>query len=153
MKAKLKKNLLILIAAGSILVGYFFWLAFRPVKIIAVHDDGNYSSILVKNFPVTDKGKIEWWLENKKILKTRYNIPKPASYGSYDVTFWDFGDGYKKEKYDRLCFDEMKATMNCIDKKAVFTIKRFNDEKEIFITYEGRYQLQDNGEIMKIHRE
>nr|WP_250318556.1 DUF943 family protein [Rosenbergiella gaditana] len=131
-------------------MGYFLWLTTRPVEIIAVHEDGNYCSVLVKNFPITDKGKIDWWLRNKDILKSRYDIPKPATYGGYDVTFWKFGDGYKEDKYDRLCFDDMKTKMNCIDKEPIFTIKRFNYEREIFITYEGRYKLKDNGKIIKL---
>ncbi|MEQ4530163.1 MAG: DUF943 family protein [Mixta sp.] len=153
MTANLKKPLLILLVAGAVLMGYFFRLTSRPVDIIAVHEDGNYSSVLVKNFPVTDKGKIDWWLRNKDILKSRYDIPKPATYGGYDVTFWNFGDGYKEDKYDRLCFDDMQTKMNCIDKEPVFTIKRFKYEREIFITYEGRYKLNENGELMKVHRE
>ncbi|WP_439332197.1 DUF943 family protein, partial [Pantoea agglomerans] len=27
---------------------------------MAVHEDGNYSFVLVKKFPITDKGKIDW---------------------------------------------------------------------------------------------
>lgn len=153
MIANLKKPLLIPLVAGAVLIGYFFWLTSRPIDIIAVHEDGNYSSVLVKNFPVTDKGKIDWWLKNKDILKSRYDIPKPAAYGGYDVTFWNFGDGYKEDKYDRLCFNDMQTKMNCIDKEPVFTIKRFKYEGEIFITYEGRYKLNENGELMRVHRE
>ncbi|MBN9931475.1 DUF943 family protein, partial [Pantoea agglomerans] len=30
------------------------------MEVIAVHEDGNYSFVLVKKFPITDKGKIDW---------------------------------------------------------------------------------------------
>ena len=154
MKANYKKTLLVVVITGSALMGYLLWFISRPAEIVAVHNDGNYSYVLVKNFAITDKGKIAWWLKNKDMLKSRYDIPRPATYGGYDVTFWNFGDGYKEEgKYDRLCFDDMKAKTNCIDKEPLFTIKRFNYEKELFITYEGRYKLQDNGEIIKVKRE
>lgn len=153
MKANLRKTTLVLVVAGGAITSYFLWLTSRPVEIISVHEDGNYGSVLVKNFPITNKGKINWWLRNKAILKSRYDIPKPAVYGGYDITFWNFNDGYKEEKYDRLCFDGMQTKKNCIDKEPVFTIKRYNYEREIFITYEGRYKLKDNGEIMEVHRE
>jgi len=152
-KANLHKTLLIILIAGTVLTGYFYRLVSRPIDIISVHEDGNYSSVLVKNFPITDKGKINWWLENKDRLKKRYDIPKPAAYGGYDITFWDFGDGYKKDKYDRLCFEDMQTKINCIDKEPLFTIKRFNYEREIFITYEGRYKLNKNGKLIKIYRD
>ncbi|CAH6345059.1 DUF943 family protein [Pantoea agglomerans] len=152
MKSNLKKNVLALIITSCALIGYFFWFSSRPIEVIAVHEDGNYSFVLVKKFPITDKGKIDWWLKNKDIFKNRYDIPKPAAYGGYDVTFWNFGDGYKEDKYDRLCFDDMKTKMNCINKEPLLTIKRYNYEREIFITYEGRYKLKNNGEITKVHR-
>ena len=43
-----------------ILAGLFTWFTQRPVKIIAVHENGHYSSVLVEQFPVTDRGKIDW---------------------------------------------------------------------------------------------
>ncbi|EIR87473.1 hypothetical protein YPPY46_4383, partial [Yersinia pestis PY-46] len=61
MKAKSKKIICALLLLGSILLGYFFWLSLRPVEIVAIHKDGNFSAVLVRDFPVTDKGKINWW--------------------------------------------------------------------------------------------
>ncbi len=58
MKANLHKTLLIILIAGTVLTGYFYRLVSRPIDIISVHEDGNYSYVLVKNFPITDKGKI-----------------------------------------------------------------------------------------------
>ena len=96
---------------------YFLWVFLRPVEIVAVHQDGNYSYVLVKNFPLTEKGKIDWWLMNKDMLKQRYGIPKPASYGAFTIVFWDFSGGYMEEgKYDRRCFADMKPPVNCIEK-------------------------------------
>lgn len=153
MNINTRKARYIIIIVGSVLMGYFLWSISHPVKIIAVHGDSNYSSVLVKNFPLTDKGKIDWWLKNKDMLKSRYNIPNPAVYGGYNITFWNFSDGYKEYKYDRLCFEDMQTKINCIDKESVLTIKRFNYEKEIFITYEGRYKLQGDGRTGEVHRE
>lgn len=149
MKTKNIKILFSLLLTACVLSGYVLWLSLRPVEIVAVHEDGNYSSVLVKNFPFTDKGKINWWLKNKDILKNRYGIPKPASYGGYDVTFWNFGEGYKEEgKYDRLCFQDMKTDKNCIEKDAVFSVSNSVNLGTIFTMYDGEYQLKKNGDIV-----
>ena len=154
MKANLKKIVLAMGITSCALTGYFWWLASRPVKIIAVHQEDNFSEILVKNFPFTDKGKINWWLKNKDSLKIKYNIPTPSSSGNFYVNFWDFGEGYKEqEKYDRRCFDDMNIVKNCIDKNAVFSVEN-NRKKEVFFTvYDGRYRMEKNGNIIKLKDE
>ncbi|WP_029814869.1 DUF943 family protein, partial [Yersinia pestis] len=48
MKAKSKKTLYALLLIGSVLLGYFFWLSLRPVEIVAVHKDRNFSAVLVR---------------------------------------------------------------------------------------------------------
>ncbi|HAZ77490.1 MAG TPA: hypothetical protein DCX28_13835, partial [Enterobacteriaceae bacterium] len=83
MKSKNKKILLAMFFVISMLMAYFVWRSLRPVEIVAVHQDNDYSSVLVKNFPITEKGKINWWLKNKDMLKRRYGIPKPSSYGNF----------------------------------------------------------------------
>ncbi|SCC68916.1 DUF943 family protein [Kosakonia oryziphila] len=154
MKANLKKILLALVVAGSTLIGYFLWLSLHPVKIIAVHQSNNYSDILVENFPVTDKGKIKWWLKNKTKLKEKYRIPVPSADGFFSITFWNFAAGYKEEeKYDRLCFNDMHTKKNCIEKDAVFTVERSNNTGILFTVYDGTYHLKNNGEIIKLNRE
>ncbi|CNC46022.1 putative entero membrane protein [Yersinia pseudotuberculosis] len=153
MKAKSKKIICALLLLGSILLGYFFWLSLRPVEIVAVHKDGNFSAVLVRDFPVTDKGKINWWLENRDMLKAKYSIPKPASDGFYTVIFWDFGDGYKEEgKYDRLCFYNMKSSKNCIDKNSLMIIRNSQYNVMSFTVDSGIYQLK-NGGIVKMKGE
>ena len=140
-----------LLLAGMLLIVGFLWLSLRPVEIIAVHQDGNFSDVLVKNFPLTAKGKIRWWLENKEMLKSRYDIPKPASYGSYTISFWLFGDGYKEREYkDRLCFEDMKTEKNCIEKDWLFFINESNNLGIVFTTNSGYYQLQKNGKIIEL---
>ncbi|WP_337587795.1 DUF943 family protein, partial [Yersinia wautersii] len=47
---------------GSALLGYVFWLLLHPVEIVSVHQRNDYSDVLVRNFPLTDKSKINWWL-------------------------------------------------------------------------------------------
>lgn len=135
--------------AGCAVLSYFIWLSLRPVEIIAVHQRDNYSDILVRSFPLTDKGKITWWLENQELLKNYHNIPEPDSHGLFTVNFWLFGEGYKEEgKYDRLCFNDMKTKVNCIEKDAVFSVNRDSQNRIHFTTYNGKnYLLKENGEI------
>ncbi|WP_041411747.1 DUF943 family protein [Serratia sp. FGI94] len=131
---------------------YVSWLLLRPVDIIATHENRHFSSVLVNNFPLTTKGKIEWWLQNKDMLKERYGIPKPASYGDFSITFWLFGDGYKEEgKYDRRCFDDMKTKVNCIEKDIVFSVSKSENLGVIFVVEHGIYRIDKNGEITKVN--
>ncbi|AIR59907.1 membrane protein [Cedecea neteri] len=151
MKCKNKKALSLLVVVGCVLAGYLLWQSLRPVEIVAVHQRNTYSSVLVKNFPFTKKGKINWWLENKEMLKAKYDIPRPASYGGYTIIFWLFGEGYKEEgKYDRLCFDDMKTKVNCIDKDSVFSIDYSKNMGLEFTFSDGIYRLEENGSIKKI---
>ncbi len=135
-------------------VGCLLWLWYRPVEVIAVHQRCNSSTILVKDYPVTDKGKIEWWLKNKNMFQTKYNFPKPDESGIYNVVFWDFGEGYKEEsKYDRLCFDDMPPPKNCIDKNKLMIISHSKDNVTQFTVGNEYYILQDNGLIVKRKRQ
>ncbi|UWS28975.1 DUF943 family protein [Erwinia pyrifoliae] len=153
MQAKSKKIFVALLLLGCALAGYFVWSSLRPVEIIAVHQRNNYSDILVKNFPFTDKEKINWWLKNKEILKDKYNAPEPASDEFFTITFWLFGDGYKEEgKYDRLCFDDMKTTVNCIEKEAVFSVSNSKNSGTRFTVHDGIYRITEKGEIIKVER-
>ncbi|ATF90626.1 DUF943 family protein [Cedecea neteri] len=152
MEFKNKKIFFILFGVGCVLAGYLLWQSLRPVEIVAVHQRNTYSSVLVKNFPFTKKGKINWWLENKDMLKARYDIPRPESHGGYTIIFWLFGEGYKEEgKYDRLCFDDMEKKVNCIDKDLVFIVD-YSKNTGLELTVNGSvYRLEENGNIIKIY--
>lgn len=75
MTVKNKKILILFFLAVCGLLGYWVWLFLRSVEIVAVHQENNYSDVLVRSFPATDKGKISWCLENKNMLKEKYSIP------------------------------------------------------------------------------
>lgn len=139
-----------LLIIGCILSAYVIWIWLRPVELIAVHQNDNHTYIIVKNFPITDKGQINWWLKNKDMLKKSYNIPKPAPYGDYTVIFWDYGDGYKDEgKYDRLCFDDLKSPKNCIDKNMILNVNYSKNYGASFITVKKSYYTNKNGDIVE----
>jgi len=154
MKIKNRKIRYLLSLSLAVLLGYALWLAIRPVEIIAVHQRRNHSDVLVKTFPFTTQGKINWWLENEKILKEKYDIPKPASYGGFTIIFWYFGDGYKEEgKYDRFCFEDMKTKKNCIEKEHAFEVSYSDSMGMTFITDSGEYRLNKNGKVVKVKLE
>ncbi|MBU5378544.1 MAG: DUF943 family protein [Pantoea sp.] len=150
MTVKNKKILILVFLAACVLLGYWLWLSLRPVAIVAVHEDGSHASVLVKAFPFTDRGKINWWLKNKDMLKKKYNIPKPSSSGYFAVVFWDFGDGYKEEgKYDRRCFTDMKPPINCIDKNSLLMVNNSKNTGTYFSLDSGTYRLNDSGKMVK----
>ncbi|WP_312140652.1 DUF943 family protein [Pantoea septica] len=152
MTAKNKKILILFLLAVCLLLSYWIWLCLRPVEIVAVHQENNYSDVLVRSFPPTDKGKIAWCLKNKDKLKEKYDIPKPSSSGYFTFIFWGFGDGYKEEgKYDRLCFKDMKPPINCIEKDAIFSVDKSRNMGIMFTVYDGdNYRLDQNGNIIKV---
>lgn len=149
MKLKSKKIYLPFFVSGFALLIFCIWLSVRNVQIVAVHQRNNFSDVLVKNFPLTDKGKISWWLENKSKIEKEYGIPKPADYGNFNITFWDFGEGYQKtDGYDLLCFEDIKCPEKCIEKEALLSVWRFGFDDTLFLTYEGKYRLDKNGRII-----
>ncbi|WP_034945276.1 DUF943 family protein [Erwinia oleae] len=131
-----------------------------PVKIYAIHQDENFSSLLVKNFPLSDNGKLAWWLENNKFLAEKYDLPVVGKNGTYSVSFWAFDGNYKKmpksdlrlssEDSDLLCFDDIKSEKKCISKKLLFTVSRDREGNIYFTVYNGTYLQRSGGEIVKI---
>ncbi|WP_232370015.1 DUF943 family protein [Xenorhabdus lircayensis] len=111
----------------AIYISYLFIFA---VEIIGAHDmtpGSGYRVVLVKNFPLTNWGKVHWWNKNKEMLKERYDVPRPDYDGSYEVIFVDIENGYKvdngeDEDSDLLCFDDMNAEDNCVEKRFVFEL-------------------------------
>ncbi|MGV3347080.1 DUF943 family protein [Enterobacteriaceae bacterium LUAb1] len=150
MRVKNKKTIALLTLAGCALSGYWLWLSLRPVEIVAVHKDGEFSSVLVRNFPFTDRGKINWWLKNKGMLKEKYHIPQPEKNGFFSIVFWDFAEGYKEQdKYDRRCFEDMQPPLNCIDKNRIFSIWNTPDNTISFGVDDGEYTINKKGVIVR----
>lgn len=150
MKVKLKTTLFALSFFACLLLACVLWLSLRTVEIVAAHENGNHSYILVKSFPFTDKGRINWWQENQDMLKNRHEVPQPDTDGFFTVVFWDFGDGYKEEgKYDRLCFEDMKPPRNCIEKNKVFTVSHGRNMGLSFTTNNKIYRMKKSGKIVK----
>lgn len=48
----------------------------RPVEIVDVHYySGKDINILARHFPITDRGKLNWWRENERKILEKYNLP------------------------------------------------------------------------------
>ncbi len=103
MKNSKHKILLGMFAVGAL---YTAWEITRPVEIVGVHIDnfseGYYSNyIIVKNFPVTDKGKLAGG-KITKFLKENMVFLKLYRWPIFGKIL-DAGDGYKlnlpKEMY------------------------------------------------------
>jgi len=143
MKFSLKKCGIVACIVGALLLA---WINLRPVEVVAVHQDDQLTYILVRNFPLTDKGKITWWLAHANELKAKYAIPRPGPYGLYFIIFWDFGDGYKEDAFDLFCFSDMKTKKNCVDKNFVFMVNNTRDGTVVFTTDVDKYTLK-NGKM------
>lgn len=137
------------------MAGYFFWLTSRPVEIIAIHKGrSGFNAVLVKNFPLTDQEKINWWLTEINNIKEKYHIPTPEKDGSFYLTFWLFGEGYKEEgKYDRLCFDDMQTPVNCIEKNRVFSVEKSRDGNIFFTVDDAVYRMDNARKIKRLKGE
>jgi len=144
MKFSLKKCGIVVCIAGALILA---WINLRPVEVVAVHQDDQLTYILVRNFPLTDKGKITWWLAHANELKAKYAIPRPGPYGLYFIIFWDFGDGYKEDAFDLFCFSDMKTKKNCVDKNFVFMVNNTRDGTVVFTTDVDKYTLK-NGKMI-----
>jgi len=75
MKFSLKKCGIVACIAGALLLA---WINLRPVELVAVHQHNEFAYILVRNFPLTDRGKIAWWLAHADELKAKYAFPRPG---------------------------------------------------------------------------
>ncbi|WP_165699625.1 DUF943 family protein [Chimaeribacter californicus] len=141
--------------ASILCIAWGVWYLSQPVEIIAIHDG---SVLLVKNFPMTDKGKIAWWENNKNRLKNNYDFPAPYSINrSFYISIFDFGHGYKAmpdtdQGSDLLCFNDIKAAERCIEKKWIMDITFFYDKKIRFNLRGGSSYRQEveNGEIKRV---
>jgi len=134
-----------------ILLGWWLYLDNRTVNIIDAHYDKYSVSVIVDHLPLTTHKKIAWWLNNQKSIRQKYNIPFKSDEGTLKVYIWAFGDGYMpREKYDRLCFDDMKKTNNCIEKNQLMNIDT-NRQGEVIYNFDDDVYIQkENGELTQL---
>lgn len=119
-------------------------LLFRKTEIIFVHHVKGETDIVVRNFPLTQAGKIIWWENNKDSLLLKNDISDFDEYGNYFVGIEDIGVGfvsvsearfsswYSFSKNDLICFDEIKSESRCIEKKNLMMINNGRDNKTYY---------------------
>lgn len=125
-----------------IVVIWLVWLRVKPANIVRV--DG--VSVYVENLPLTTKGKISWWNDNKAMLQDRYNIIKDKS--NFTVAIMNFG-GYVESPTgsndgsvdDYHCFNDIKSNKNCIYNNISMIING-NINKKVFISLDGKFYVQ-----------
>ncbi|HDR2472953.1 TPA: DUF943 family protein [Enterobacter soli] len=150
----MKKSWFIYMAISLIVIVFTLWEDIYPVKIIDVHrstDKFDYDDIIVDHFPLTDRGRINWWLSQRDTLKNKYNIPSGQE---FVLMVWDVGDGYLRDspREDYFCFPDMTSEKNCIEKNNPLKVDaRFSDENKInFIIGDNKYIMdKKDGSITK----
>ena len=149
---KYHKSLIWFVTSGLLAAGLCAsYLEWRPVLIVGIHHrSSGFSDVLVTSLPLSDKAKIRWWLNHQDEIKDLYNVPAPEPDGTFDVTFWRFGEGYKEEgQHDCLCFDDMRIKARCIEKNSIFEVSNSRNYGLVFESGKSRYRLVKNGDIEK----
>lgn len=135
--------------AGVLLIFYYVFITL-PVKIIAIHKDNYAPVVVVDQLPLSDANKIAWWRdESKNILANEDDAQIHNRALNYYI--YRFGEGYQESgKEDRLCFDDMKAPKNCLDKD-ILMIVRYRKNGDIqFDIDDDAYILRQSGELKKV---
>ncbi|MEP9086304.1 DUF943 family protein [Enterobacter hormaechei] len=141
----MKKSRFLYIATVFVVIVCSHWGDVYPVKIIDVHrstDRFGYDDIIVDHFPLTDRGRINWWLSQRDMLKKKYNIPSGQE---FVLTVWDMGGGYLRDspREDYFCFPDMTSEKNCIEKNKLLRVDaRFSDKNKVnFIIGDNKYVM------------
>ncbi|MFW0766297.1 DUF943 family protein [Trabulsiella odontotermitis] len=121
----------------------------RPVRVVYVSKlYYGHRDIVVDHFPLTDQGKIKWFMKHKDSLYKKYNIDPSFLSG---IVIWDVGRGFvaADEDGDLYCFDDMKASARCIDKNVFLRINYVKGEIQSFEMESGevRYEVTTEGNI------
>ncbi|VTQ56560.1 Enterobacterial putative membrane protein (DUF943) [Campylobacter jejuni] len=138
----MRKIIVIVTVLCIAISGYL--LLFRKTEIIFVHHVKGDTDIVVRNFPLTQVGKIIWWENNKDNPLIKNEISDVDEYGNYFVGIEDIGVGfitvsearfsswYSFAKNDLICFDEIKSERRCIEKNNLMMIHNSRDNKTVY---------------------
>ncbi|MEW5291141.1 DUF943 family protein [Erwinia papayae] len=138
---------------GAILIflitAYCVWVAVRPTKIIRV-DNG---AVYVEHLPMSNEGKLNWWLKNKDSLQKKYRIINTPD--NYTVIVMDFG-GYEKLPTgtrdgsidDYTCFDDTNGEhKKCVYNSIALVVRGSVDSKSYINTGKNTYTLTPDGKV------
>ena len=134
---------------GSILVfliiAYCILIAVRPAKIVRVDN----STVFVEHLPMTNKGKLSWWLKNKELLKNKYHIINPPD--NFTVIIMNF-DGYEKLPKgvrdgsidDYTCFDDNNGEQKKCVYNSIAIVVRGSVDGKVFINIGDKTYIQSS---------
>lgn len=143
----MRKIIVVLAIIVIAVVSYRTYQNHRPVNVVGAHHNKYTAEILVDNLPGSESSSIQWWLDNQSAIRARYGIP-PAAEGPLFITIYAFGDGYKEEgKKDRLCFDDVAAPKNCIDKNILMSVNRTRDGDTTFNFEHSSWLMTKGGKL------
>ncbi|WP_261641543.1 DUF943 family protein [Erwinia mallotivora] len=138
---------------GAILIflitAYCVWVAVRPTKIIRV-DNG---AVYVEHLPMSNEGKLNWWLKNKDSLQKKYRIINTPD--NYTVIVMDFG-GYEKLPTgtrdgsidDYTCFDDTNGEhKKCVYNSIALVVRGSVDSKSYINIGKNTYTLTPDGKV------
>ena len=164
------RRILLLVSVIILACGYLVW-NLRPVVILRVggafeydlrfkhglykssqrgFTDTGYYDVVVDHMPLTEWGRINWYLEHKTELKKKYNI---IGSSSYSLTFWGIGDGFidgdKSGDGDLYCFAKTDSDANCLEKNLLLSVDYSVGEQEkfTFIGDCGYWVQHNNGRL------
>lgn len=145
------------LAALFIIAALYNMWSLRRINVLMVDHilAGDYV-IAVDHLPLTDRDKIYWFNDNKKVLQEQFNISMSdfnniilieAVEGVRDINnHWD-------ENY--YCFTQTQSEFRCVDKDLQVNIYRSEDNTLTFYihSYGGIYVQALDGSIIKTNYE
>lgn len=150
MNKKYRKLRSLLLIMFLFLAGYNFW-TLRDVKILYTNFFwGKTTVVVVDHFPMTDRNKVQWYLEHEEELKTRYETIKPFT---TKVIIIDANGGLvsaeENPHEDLRCFDDIPSDKKCVIKNTVLIVDILAQSLVYFqMGYGGLlYSLDENGNI------
>lgn len=150
MKRKRRKMLSIAVVIFISTALYNLW-TLRKVNVLYID---SYKDVMldmvVDHLPLTDKGRIEWFLENKNQLQK--NHPE-FNQNTVEIIFLGIGEGFmslrENPHEDLLCYDSLKQEKNCIEKDVLMVVDFYtNGVTDFDIGFGGPgYRVSGDGKI------
>lgn len=127
---------------------YNLW-ALGPVTILYAETDWRSSVIVVDHFPLTDKDRINWFLNHESDIKKYYGI---ITEQTSSIAIIEAEDGllrFQEHPHeDLLCFDNIKSDKKCVIKNYVLDVNIHAPGLVDFRTGDGpTYYLSEEGNI------
>ncbi|EBA5557950.1 DUF943 family protein [Salmonella enterica] len=142
------------IISSVITVSLFLLWLYQPVKMI--FSERNIGlDLVVEHFPLSDQGRISWFLKHRQEIEDKYNT---SGEPFYSITIWDIGDGFKTLDHnthdDLYCFNQIKVKDNCIEKNILLNVSFYNGG--VYFSPDGgnyKYRLDKNGNVEEFTEE